>query len=90
MRERTRWLLASDLRLILASASPRRQAFFRDLGFQFDVVVADVDEAPALGEGPIELARRLAAAKARAAAERLTVGGGRRLVVAADTVVARG
>ncbi|MEZ4716388.1 MAG: Maf family protein [Caldilineaceae bacterium] len=33
--------------LILASASPRRQAFLHALGLDFTVMVADIDETPA-------------------------------------------
>lgn len=76
--------------LVLASASPRRQQFLRDLGLDFIVVVADVDESPLPSETPTGLAMRLAATKARAVSARLPHDGGARLVVAADTVVALG
>lgn len=76
--------------LVLASASPRRQAFLRDLGFAFTVIVADVDETPLPGEKPIPLAIRLAEDKARAAAEKSGDDGTPRVIVAADTVVALG
>ena len=32
--------------LTLASASPRRQAFLQDLGFDFSLMPVDVDESP--------------------------------------------
>ena len=76
--------------LVLASASPRRQAFLRDLGFTFAVAVAEVDESPLPGEKPIPLAVRLAEAKAKAAAGKHGEGGLPRVIVAADTVVALG
>lgn len=75
--------------LILASGSPRRQQFLRELGLTFRVVVADIDETPLPDEAPIPLAQRLATAKAQAVAARLPVGEGG-LIIAADTVVAQG
>ena len=65
--------------LVLASGSPRRRELLAQLGIPFAVRAADVDEAPAPGERPRELVRRLAAAKAAA------VDGP--LVLAADTIV---
>ncbi len=76
--------------LTLASASPRRQAFLQDLGFDFSLMPVDVDESPLPSELPIPLARRLAESKARAAAARLGEAGAPRLIVGADTVVALG
>lgn len=76
--------------LILASASPRRQQFLRDLGLSFTVVAADIDETPLLGEAPIALAARLATTKGRAVAQRLPNQETPSLVIAADTVVALG
>jgi septum formation protein len=73
------------MRLILASASPRRLDLLARLGIVPDAVVpADIDETPLKTERPIPYARRIAAAKAAAVAE---AGA---LVLAADTVVAAG
>ncbi|HWT12843.1 MAG TPA: Maf family nucleotide pyrophosphatase [Allosphingosinicella sp.] len=73
------------MRLVLASASPRRLDLLARIGVVPDAVVpADIDETPAKGELPDRYACRMAAAKARAAA---APG---RLVLAADTVVAVG
>jgi septum formation protein len=73
------------MRLILASASPRRLDLLARIGVVPDAVVpAEIDEAPLKGELPIAYARRMAAAKAEAVAEPGT------LVLAADTVVAAG
>lgn len=90
--------MGTDRRLILASASPRRQAFLRDLGLEYTIVTADIDETPLDGELPGALALRLATAKARAVAERLAEPAGAgtpatapaALIIAADTVVALG
>ena len=76
--------------LILASGSPRRQQFLRDLELAFHVRVADIDETPQPDEAPIALARRLAETKARAVATRLETNGGPYVIIAADTVVALG
>ncbi len=73
------------MRLILASASPRRLELLARIGVTPDAVVpADIDETPLKGELPVPYARRMAAAKAAAVAE---AGA---LTLAADTVVAVG
>lgn len=73
------------MRLVLASASPRRLALLERIGVHPDEIRAtDVDETPAKGELPADHARRMAAAKADAAREPGS------LVLAADTVVAVG
>ena len=69
--------------LVLASASPRRAELLSRVGYEFDVVPAEVDESVAPGEGPAEYALRVAAEKAHAVwADRPGA-----VVVAADTVV---
>ncbi len=73
------------MRLILASASPRRLELLARIGVAPDAVApADIDETPAKGERPDHYACRMAAAKARAAARPGS------LILAADTVVAVG
>ncbi len=73
------------MRLILASASPRRLDLLARIGVTPDEVrPAEIDEAPRQGELPIPYARRIAAAKAAAIVEPGA------LVLAADTVVAAG
>lgn len=54
------------MKLILASASPRRAELLRAAGFEFDIVSADVDEAIDVEETPDGYARRVALAKAQA------------------------
>jgi len=73
---------------VLASASPRRLEILRALGLEPEVAAVDIDESLGPGESPASAALRLARAKAAAAAARL--GGARRLVIAADTLVALG
>lgn len=77
--------------LVLASSSPRRQAFLRDLGLRFAVLPADINETPLPDEEPIALAARLASSKAaRVAATVASSMDARAVVIAADTVVALG
>lgn len=52
------------MRLILASASPRRAELLRSAGFTFDIDPADIEEAPAAGEAPAAYTLRVAQAKA--------------------------
>lgn len=74
-------------RLVLASASPRRLQLLAQIGIVADAVIpADLDEQPRPRETPIELARRLAAEKARRVAAREPGA----FVIGADTVVACG
>jgi len=75
------------VRLILASASPRRLDLLARIGVAPDAVVpADIDESVPRGELPREHAARLAREKALVVAEREPDA----LVLAADTVVAVG
>jgi nucleoside triphosphate pyrophosphatase len=55
------------MRLILASASPRRADLLRAAGFTFETVVVDVDESVRSEESPEQYVRRLAAEKSAAA-----------------------
>lgn len=85
----------SPFQLILASASPRRQLFLRELGLTFHVLVADIDETPLPNEAPLALVQRLAEGKAQAVAHRLasqlsSADRANVLIIAADTVVALG
>jgi septum formation protein len=75
------------MRLILASASPRRLDLLARLGVTpDDTIPAEIDETPGRGELPLAYARRMAAEKAMAV--RGEAPGA--LVLAADTVVAAG
>ena len=76
------------MKLILASASPRRAEILRDAGFSFEIAQANIDETRLRGETARAMTRRLAEAKARA-------GGGQiwrlsrreAIVIGADTTV---
>jgi septum formation protein len=72
------------MKLILASASPRRAQILRDAGISFSVLSSAVDETPYENESPQQMVRRLADAKAELVAARAV---GPAILVAADTVV---
>jgi septum formation protein len=75
------------MRLILASASPRRAELLTSAGFAFDIVPADVDESLLPREQPASYALRVAVAKATAIS---AVVEDESVVLAADTVVVIG
>lgn len=69
--------------LILASASPRRQAYLQELGIEFRIAVADIDEKPIDGETALEYVGRMAKLKYEAVAkDNISTW-----VLAADTIV---
>jgi len=72
------------MKLILASASPRRAAILRDAGYHFTVLSSAVDETPYPEESPEDLVLRLAQSKADLAAARSV---GPAILIAADTEV---
>lgn len=72
------------MKLILASASPRRAQILRDACVTFTVLSSAVDETPFPGEAPHEVVQRLARAKAELVAARAV---GPAIVIAADTIV---
>lgn len=71
------------MRLILASASPRRAELLRAAGYEFEIIVADVDERARDGETPDIYVRRLAAEKSAAvqAADAIILGADTTVVV---------
>jgi len=71
------------VRLILASASPRRAELLTAAGIEFDVMPAEVDEAMDVEDTPEGYVRRVAQLKAEAVLPRA----GERPVLGADTVV---
>lgn len=79
--------VSNGMRLVLASASPRRLELLARLGIVPDSVrAAEIDETPARGELPRAYACRMAAEKVVAVAALEPEA----LVLAADTVVATG
>jgi septum formation protein len=79
------------MKLILASASPRRAQILRDAGMRFEIARADVSERAKRGESASILTRRLAQAKAQAIVENMVKKIGNKLleaiVIGADTIV---
>ncbi len=73
----------SVVRLVLASASPRRADLLREAGFDFEVIPAHVDERLLPGESPQAYVMRLADEKARAVSASCSGA----IVIGADTVV---
>jgi septum formation protein len=86
--------MADDrVKLVLASASPRRLMLLERAGLTADLLnPADIDETPRKGETPRALSIRLANEKAKAAARAPQVAalGAGVFIVAADTVVGLG
>ena len=72
------------MKLILASASPRRAEVLRDAGYHFTVLSSAIDETPYPDESPQDLVLRLAQTKADLAAARAV---GPAILIAADTEV---
>lgn len=80
-----------QVKLVLASGSPRRLALLNQAGIDPDLLMpADVDETPERGELPRRLAQRLSQEKAKLVAGRANDAEMNALVLAADTVVAVG
>ncbi|WP_456386658.1 Maf family protein [Desulfolithobacter sp.] len=73
----------STASLILASGSPRRQEFLKNLGLDFQVLPAVIDETPEPGENSEHFARRMALEKACQVAEIHPES----YIISADTVV---
>ncbi|WP_109260108.1 Maf family protein [Hyphobacterium indicum] len=77
--------MTEPLRLVLASASPRRLELLRRIGVEPDEIrPADIDESEIPGETPRQLAERLARSKAAA------VEASDAIVLGSDTVVSVG
>ena len=70
-------------RLILASASPRRRILLQDLGLAFEIIEAQIEEQPHVGETARNFVLRAACDKARAVSRHHVSS----WVLAADTVV---
>ena len=79
------------MKVILASKSPRRRELLSRLGekmgFEFEIIVSEVDESVEEGISPEEAVRILAERKGRAVAESV---GSDSLVISSDTLVELG
>ena len=76
--------MLKDLKLVLASGSPRRSELLRAAGIDFTVRVADVDETVLPNELPRDYVVRLSREKAQAVASEIGDG---EIVLGADTTV---
>ncbi len=91
----------NHLRIILASASPRRKELLTQIGLSFEIITADVEEH-AQSSSPWEIVEELSATKAGAVLDMLISEGGKKtiakestecpgedlLIIGADTIVA--
>lgn len=73
------------MRIVLASGSPRRKELMSLAGFDFDIIVPEVDETVPSGFTPADAVSYLSEIKAKAVLDRHT---DHDVIVAADTVVA--
>ncbi|MCK6262276.1 Maf-like protein [Vibrio sp. ZSDE26] len=73
--------------LVLASGSPRRKELLAQLGYDFQVLVTDVEEQRLTGESPEQYVKRLSFDKAKAG---LLQSGSKNVVLGSDTIVVSG
>jgi septum formation protein len=71
-------------KIILASASPRRQQFLTDFGIDFTIATAAIKETPFVAEQPDDFVKRMAVEKATA----ISLQYDNQWIIAADTVIA--
>lgn len=69
--------------IVLASASPRRKELLDQIGVNFSIKAANIDETPLPGEQPMPFVERMALSKALAVQKE----GGSLPVLGADTIV---
>jgi septum formation protein len=69
---------------ILGSASPRRLELLEQMGCQFTVQAADIDESLSLDEAPVNYVKRLAQQKAQMIAKQMSHRNA--VILAADTI----
>ncbi|MEI8632305.1 Maf family protein [Vibrio sp. PP-XX7] len=74
-----------EQRLFLASGSPRRKELLTQLGYQFAVIVSDIEEKPEKNESPADYVSRLSREKADAGFRQIYDQYA--VVLGADTVV---
>ena len=77
------------MKIILASASPRRRELLEQIGLEFEIRVSNVEEKSS-ATSPWQLVEELSAQKASAVLASLEQGDEDVLVIGADTVVAVG
>jgi len=75
----------SNLKIILASASPRRKEILRKAGFEFDIITADIDESYPSDIKTKHIAEYIASKKAKAVEAKVL--NKEAIIIAADTIV---
>jgi len=76
------------MKIILASQSPRRRDILMSMGYEFDIIIPNVNEDLIDGLSPAEFAATLSRRKADAVAGMITVDNDEFTIIAADTIVA--
>ncbi len=77
--------------LILASASPRRRELLSQLGYEFTILISDIEEVRAAGETPAQYVQRLAESKAKTVLQQArSESSANPIVIGADTIVTQG
>src|SRR6185437_6424876 len=80
-------LFQSPMKIVLASASPRRAQILSNAGIAFETLATEIDESREPGEAVEAFTCRLAESKARASLAKLKRSCGPAIVIGADTVV---
>lgn len=76
-------MIESNLKIYLASKSPRRRKLLKQLGLKFKSFSVDLDEEILDGEHPVQTVKRLALHKSDLAVKKIGNG----IVITADTIV---
>ncbi|OBT17433.1 septum formation protein Maf [Vibrio sp. UCD-FRSSP16_10] len=77
--------------LILASASPRRRELLSQLGYEFTILISNIDEIRNQDESPSQYVQRLAESKAKTVLQQACVQGiSDPVVIGSDTIVTQG
>jgi septum formation protein len=76
-------MIETDLKIYLASKSPRRKKLLEQINLKFEVITVEVDETQKPGEKPVNMVKRLAKEKLTAAKEIINEG----IILTADTTV---
>lgn len=75
--------VTSNLKLVLASASPRREEILNKLKLKFTIVPSKINEKEFMGNDSIELVEKLALKKAQSVSNLVEEA----IIIAADTIV---
>ncbi|MBQ9603985.1 MAG: septum formation protein Maf [Firmicutes bacterium] len=77
------------MKYILASGSPRRQALLKQIGMDFEIITADVDESYEDGTPPDKIVSALSRRKGLAVYDKIKNGlSNETVIISADTLVA--